>query len=268
MKFTQVKTITKNTLKKYWMIYLLTLLIAAVIKYFCRTTDSDALKWILTPTARWASTLSGISFEYLSHMGYVNHYHKFLFAPACSGIRFMLLTFLMCIFSFLYQIEDIRKGYLWFVFSIVFAYVSTIFVNGVRIIASIYVPIRLEDWALMDEWLNQDRLHTIIGTTVYFSSLFIIYLLAAFICKRMFMQVTHHNTNQSEDNTLEDFRKLRAIIAPLFWYLSMVLVLPLVKRFYLNDWSGFGQYTTLIMCTCSSVMFIILMRHLIRIHRQ
>ncbi|MCH5257617.1 MAG: exosortase K [Lachnospiraceae bacterium] len=264
MKSTQVKTIIKNAiniLKKYWAICILTFLITIVIKYFCRVTDSDALKWILTPTARWVSVLGGIPFEYIPHMGYVNHYHRFLFAPACSGTRFMLLTFLMCIFSFLYQIEDRRKGYLWFVFSAVFAYASTIFVNGLRIIASIYIPIRLEAWNLMDGRLTQDRLHTMIGTGIYFSSLLMIYMLASFICRRIFIKAETQCADQAENhtnNTLEHSKKLRTIIVPSFWYLSIVLALPFLSRLYHNEWTGFGQYAAIIICTCSGITLIML----------
>ena len=264
MKSTQVKTIIKNAiniLKKYWPIYLLTLLIAVVIKYFCRVTDSDALKWILAPTARWVSVLGGIPFEYIPHMGYVNHYHRFLFAPACSGTRFMLLTFLMCIFSFLYQIEDRRKGYLWLVFSAVFTYVSTIFVNSLRIIASIYIPIRLEARNLIDGWLTQDRLHTMIGPGIYFSSLLIIYLLVGFICKRIFINTENQcigQTKNNTNNTLEHSGKLRTIIIPSFWYLSIVLALPFLSRLYHNEWTGFGQYAALIICICSGIILIML----------
>ena len=271
---------TKFKIHRYWPIYLLTIIITFVIKYIGRTNDSDALIWILAPTARWAGVLSGISFEYLPHMGYVNHYHQFLIAPACSGTRFMVLTFLMCIFSFLYQIEDRRKGYLWFFFSITFSYISTIFVNGIRIIASIFVPIQLESWKLMEGWLNQDRLHTIIGTTVYFSSLFIIYLLTGFICRSVFISINMLPILKSKDSTSKYFPAgnnamshstwLNTIIVPSFWYLLMVLLLPLIKRIYLNDWNGFGQYTTLVICTCSGIiliMLLILMRYLIRVHR-
>lgn len=271
MKFIQIKTSINDMIKKYWTIYLLTLLITIVIKYFCRIPDSDALRWILTPTARWVSVLSGIPFEYLPHMGYVNHYHQFLIAPSCSGTRFMLLTFLMCIFSFLYQIEDGRKGYLWFGFSAVFAYMSTIFVNSLRIIASIYIPIQLEARNLLDGWLTQDRLHTLIGTGTYFSSLLIIYLLVAFICRRMFIKDEKQCVDKSENNTndnLEHFRKLGAIIVPSFWYLSIVLALPFLSRLYHNDWSGFGQYAVLIIGTCAGITLVMMMAHLIRMRRR
>lgn len=262
----------KSSICRYWLIYLIAIIITFVIKYVSQISDSDSFIWILAPTARWASAISSISFEYLPHMGYVNHFHQFLIAPACSGIRFMLLTFLMCIFSFLYQIDNTRKGYLWFFFSAGFSYVSTIFINGIRIVASIYIPIKMETWKLMDGWLNQDRLHTIIGTTVYFSSLFIIYLLANSICKLIFIQDDKRHAFTLENNSLAHPKGSESIvgtiIVPSFWYLLIVLAFPLLNRIHNNDWTGFGQYATLIICTSSSVMLIILMLRLIRIHRQ
>ena len=121
----------KDIIKKHWIIYGLTIISALIMRYFCRTNDSDTLTWILAPTTRWVSTLSGISFEYIPHMGYINHFYQFLIAPSCSGSRFMLLTFIMLIFSFLYQIDTTLKGFLWFIFSAIFSYVSTIFVKAI-----------------------------------------------------------------------------------------------------------------------------------------
>ncbi len=212
---------------------------ALVMNHFCRTNDSDALKWILAPTARWVSVLGGISFEYLPHQGYVNHYHQFLIAPSCSGSRFMLIVFLTLIFSFLSPdapAEKGRKG-MWIGFSMVFAYVSTIFVNGIRITASIFLPPALDNMHLMDGWLNGDRLHTLIGTVTYFVFLCVIYLSA--------VQMRGHIVRG---------RGHCRVLVPAFWYLLVVLVLPFVKRIYHNEWDGFGQYAAVVMCVCGSVI--------------
>lgn len=224
----------KTTIQKYWLIYFVTIIIAFVMKFFCQTKDSNALIWILAPTSRWVSILSGIRFEYIMHEGYINHFYHFLIAPSCSGIRFMLLTFLMLVFSFLYQIKTRWKGYLWFIFSALFAYMSTIFVNGIRITAAIYIPIHLQDLRLMNGWLNPDRLHTIIGTLIYFLSLCIIYSLASVILS-----------------------KPRMLAVPSFWYLLVVLAFPFVKRIIYNEWSGFGQYALLIITVYSGVIILL-----------
>ncbi|MBD5520814.1 MAG: exosortase K [Lachnospiraceae bacterium] len=227
---------TKDIIKNHWIVYGLTIIAALVMRYFCRTNDSDTLTWILTPTTRCVSTLSGISFEYIPHMGYINHFYQFLIAPSCSGSKFMLLTFIMLIFSFLYQIDSTLKGIIWFILSAIFSYASTIFVNSIRIIASIYLPIRLEDLQLIHGFLTQDRLHTIIGSTVYFSGLCLIYILVSFIFRRIVLS-TGFST----------------IIAPAFWYMLIVLALPFLKRLYNNEWDGFAWYAALVALICFSV---------------
>lgn len=264
MKKIQIKKMIQN----YWLLFTAAAIVVLVMNHFCRTNDSDALKWILTPTARWVSVLSGISFEYLPHQGYVNHFHQFLIASSCAGSRFMLITFLMLVFSFLvsdfmgessgmYSLQDCEKTceagqknnnvdeisaykeYLWFGFSMVFSYIATIFVNGVRITVSIYLPAILEGKHLMDGWLTDDSLHTLIGTVTYFMFLCVVYLLASLFRRCMFRR------KKCQTGIL--------LFIPAFWYLLVVLILPFVKRMFHNEWDGFGQYAAVIIGVCGSV---------------
>ena len=255
-------------IQNYWLLCMAAAIVTLVMNHFCRTNDSDALKWILTPTARWVSVLSGIPFEYLPHQGYVNHFHQFLIASSCSGSRFMLLTFLMLVFSFpisdllgknsgMYSLRDCEKTceagqknnnadrigaykeYLWFGFSMTFSYITTIFVNGIRITVSIYFPAILEKKHLMNGWLTDDRLHTLIGTVTYFTSLCVVYLLASLLRRCMFRQAKRQTDIM--------------LLIPAFWYLLVVLALPFAKRMYHNEWDGFGQYAAVIVGVCGSV---------------
>ncbi len=237
----------KRILWDYRLLFMVAAIVTLVMNHFCRTNDSDALKWILTPTTWWVSVLGGISFEYLPHRGYVNHYHQFLIAPSCSGSRFMLIVFLMLVCSFLFsrQPEErdgskecgtlIRES-VWFGFSMIFAYATTVFVNGIRITASIFLPAMLDKMHLTDGWLNADRLHTFIGTVTYFVFLCIIYLAAVQIRGRIVKGWGHCR-----------------LFVPAFWYLLIVLAFPFVKRLYHNEWEGFGQYAAVIICVCGSV---------------
>ena len=85
----------------------------------------------------------------------------------------------------------------------------------------------------MDGWLTPDRLHTLIGTVTYFSFLCVIYLAACWLRGR------------SENCS--------GLLAPVFWYLLIVLALPFIKRMYHKEWEGFGQYAALIVSVCGSV---------------
>ncbi|MBD5523622.1 MAG: exosortase K [Lachnospiraceae bacterium] len=232
--------------------------IVLVMYYFCRTSDSDALTWILAPTAWWVSILGGIPFEYLPHQGYVNHLWQFVIAPSCAGCRFMLITFLMLFFSFgkNESARGLGKQWAWLGFSLVFAYVSTIFVNGIRIVASIYLPVVLERKQLMVGWLTPDRLHTLIGTVTYFISLCVIYLLVLSIHQRSFGRIQREGGKAVEALSGEVSARTiqhRNLTIPVFWYLMVVLALPFVKRVYHHDLAGFGTYAAVIGGVCGSV---------------
>lgn len=233
--------------------------ICIVMKHFCRTDDSDALTWILTPTARWVSVLSGISFEYVPQQGYINHFYRFLIAPSCSGSRFMLLAFLMLVLSFPPSIAKctdrkyVQREYLWFGLSIAVAYTSTIFINGIRIVVSIYLPDILENTGQMGGWLTPDSLHTLIGTASYFTFLCALYLLAAPIHKRIFLLPDTVSSAPLTDGISVRFAGKAKLLVPAFWYLLIVLALPLVKRMYHGKMEGFGQYAAVVLCVCLGV---------------
>lgn len=248
---------------KIWPFYVPAFGIAFILYYFCRTDDSDALKWILTPTAWWVSILSGIPFEYLPHQGYVNHFYQFLIAPSCAGVRFMLITFLMLVFLLLpsdaacvdQKICSIQKECLWFGFSMVFSYLATLFVNGIRIVISIYLPEILERRNLMNGWMTPDRLHTVIGTGTYFTFLCGIYLLAIYIRKRILAPELYKGEQKSA-------------AVPAFWYLFVVLVLPFAKRVYHRNLEGFAPYACVIIVVCGSVCAVMAIGKAIRKGRQ
>lgn len=231
MDKTQIKTKICND----WPFYLAVVVVTLVMRYFSRVSDTDYLRWILEPTARWAGILGGISFEYLPHQGYVNHGYQFLIAASCAGIRFMLLTFLMLVFMPVHE-ESCQRGmrsrHGCFAISLIFAYFFTIFVNGIRIVLAIRLPILLDKLHLAAGWLTPDRLHTLIGTVTYFTALCVLYLSVAPTTERNRLSV------------------------PIFWYLLIVLALPFVKRVWYREWTGFGEYAVVIIGACMAVCMV------------
>lgn len=252
MKRSRFKTIIRT----YWPLFAITGVICLVMNHFCQTDDSDALTWILTPTARWVSVLSGIPFEYVPHQGYINHFYRFLIAPSCSGSRFMLLAFLMLVLSFPPSIvkctdrKYVQREYLWFGLSIAAAYTSTIFINGIRIVISIYLPDILENTGHMGGWLTPDSLHTLIGTASYFTFLCVLYLLAALVHRRIFLLPDAVPSTPLISGISACFAGKGKLLVPAFWYLLIVLALPFIKRMYHGKMEGFGQYATAIFLGC------------------
>ncbi len=231
-------------MKKNLVIYLLAILTVLAIKIFYRTADSEALLWILTPTTWWVGILSGISFEKMAHVGYVSHEYRFIIAPSCSGVRFMLIAFVMMVCSFTHQMDSWRKKGYWFGFSALFSYVSTIFVNGIRITVSIYLPMILRN-DVLPGWLTAERLHTLIGTVIYFSMLFGIYCLVRSILNHFVIDIDAGGKHTA-----------KRYVTPVFWYFVMVLGVPFLGRLYRNDWNGFWQYAFLVTVVCILIVLV------------
>ena len=152
-------------MRKNLAVYIPAVLAVLAVKVYYRTADSDMLSWILAPTTWWVEGLSGISFENAAPVGYVSHEYRFIIAPSCSGVRFLLIVFIMMVFSFTQRIDTMRTKIFWLGFSAVFAYLATIFVNGIRITVSIYLPIVLADIGFLPRGITASHLHTKIFTT-------------------------------------------------------------------------------------------------------
>ena len=92
--------------RQYIFIYLMGFSLILGMKYLYSKADCESLLWILGPTARWVELLSGIPFVYEPGFGYANHGLRFLIAPSCSGVQFMIITAAMLIFSFSHRSEE------------------------------------------------------------------------------------------------------------------------------------------------------------------
>lgn len=226
-------------MKKNLTIYIPAIIAVLAVKMYYRTADSEQLFWILAPTTKWVQILSGISFEKITQVGYVSHEYRFIIAPSCSGVRFLLIAFIMMVFTFVPMIDSLRKKACWLGFSAIFSYITTIFVNGIRITVSIYLPLALADKEILPAWITAEQLHTIIGTTVYFSMLFGIYYLAGRFCKTVQKSVA------------------KQFLIPVFWYFAMVLGIPAIGRLYRGDWTGFSQYTAIVTGVCMLIVLFI-----------
>lgn len=231
-------------MRKNGWIYVTAACAAFAVKCFYNTADSDALAWILTPVSWWVQILSGISFEYVPHVGYVSRAYRFIIAPSCSGVRFLLLVFLMLVFSFTHRIDTRGRKALWSAFCAGFSYIATVLVNGIRITVSIYLPLFLAEHNRMAGWLTAQRLHTMIGTAVYFSFVFVLYFQAERICMRFF----------AAPSCEQSVRHGKRIGIPIVWYAATVLVLPFLGRLYHREWTGFGQYALLVTGICAVIV--------------
>lgn len=234
----------RSFLRQNFIFYLAGILVVLGIKVYYSHADCDSLLWILAPTTHWVELLSGIPFTYVSGTGYVNHSLRLWIAPSCSGVRFMIITVAMLIFSFVHSIaspEDdpapkasvrIMRGFGWIAVSIIFSWLFTVFVNGLRIITAIFLPMYLERAGLMNGLLTADRLHTMIGVVVYFIALLMLYRIGAYLIRK----------------------KGSLIGPPVFWYFFMTVGLPLFNRAYRSGTAEFMEYAVLIICCLTLIL--------------
>ncbi len=124
----------RHFLRTWGTVYLTGFLLLSCIKVYYGKAGSDSLLWLLAPAAWWTKALSGLSFEYVPQIGYVNHSCQFIIAASCSGAQFMILSAAMLIFSFTHWMNTRRQGFLWLGVSLGGSYLYTIFINGIRIL--------------------------------------------------------------------------------------------------------------------------------------
>ncbi len=297
-------------LRQNLLFYTLGFFILFGMKYYYSQADAENLRWILGPTARWVEALSGIPFVYAPGMGYANHSLRFLIAPSCSGVQFLIITAAMLIFSFVHAAADFRfpghsslkrsslpircghhgqdlaetagtasdadtatstqaadpektlpatgkppqgsalartgKGLCWILVSLLLSYLFTVFVNGLRIIAAIYLPLFFERFHVFRGFLTADRLHTMIGAVVYFAALLTIHQFVGLL----FAQA--HGTDKRQAPAL----LLRKCLSPVFWYFSIVLGIPFLNRAYQKSGAGFTDFCLLVTLCCGSVLLL------------
>ncbi|MCI9105197.1 MAG: exosortase K [Lachnospiraceae bacterium] len=238
----------KNFWRTHGFTCLTGLLLLFALKLYYSRTDCDGLLWILAPTAWWIHTLSGISFEYLPHAGYVNHSFRFVIAASCSGIQFWIVSTALLLFSFLPRIRGQKEGLGWLGISFTVSYIFTILVNGFRILLSLYLPLYLSDihkYHHLSRWITPERLHTMIGIAVYFGSLLVLF----FVIEALF-QGTDHSFSYLllKQNPLLTTH-MRWLL-PAFWYFAVVLGLPLLNRAYQHNRQSFTEYALTILSVC------------------
>ena len=247
----------KPLIKQYGIFYFIGVVIILGIKYFYSLAGSDDLEWILTPTVRWIKMISGITFEKEPLLGYINHQYRFIIAPICSGVQFMIITFALLFFSFIHYMNTIKRKFYWVGLSLVFSYLLTIFVNGFRIALSLYF-LRQE---LKVEWITPEQLHMLEGTAIYFVALLFIYHITGFVLKKIAGIQAGSICVYSEKSFIHALSKC---IPAGFWYFFITLGIPIINSAYKNNSEKFKAYAITITAVCLVIIIIFCLLYVLR----
>src|SRR5262245_21698942 len=183
---------------------------AFALKLHYSTASADQLRWILAPTAALVELVSGLTFEFESHAGYISRERGFLIANSCAGVNFMIAAFLML--SIRKPFTDRSKWGAWGFIpnAALIAYLATIVANTARIT----IALLLRQSSVEISWLNPDQLHRFEGVFIYFGFLLLLFVVSE--------KMSSEKTSDSS----------RSFLFPLLVYYAIALGVPLATGAY------------------------------------
>jgi exosortase K len=257
---------TSNKIKRLvfqnGIFYVLALFIAFGLKYHYSQAGSEDLVWILGPTACLVEQISGIQFESEANTGFVSRRYRIIIAPSCAGINFLIMVSCMAMFSGIHVIRHAGSKLLWLAASLVCAYILTVAVNTLRIIASIY----FYKADIYFGWITPARVHRLEGVVIYFFFLCLFY---------MIINKTAHRIQQGTGGKkmapvrygcgqTDYLRWACAGLIPLFWYGLITLGVPLFSGAFQENVSRFKEHSWTVIYASFTVLAAIFLIHLVR----
>ncbi len=149
-------------------------------KHYYRDASAGDLSWILAPTARAVSAVTGGHFVYEAGAGWIDRDQTFIIAPACAGLNFALAAFLALAIGWAGAMRSARTVATRLAAAAAVAYAATLIVNTVRI----WIAIALHEGSISVGGLDHGEVHRIEGIAVYLGGLCALYALARALDRR------------------------------------------------------------------------------------
>ena len=223
------KTALSNQLGKLFAV----LLCALALKHFYSSASVNELRWILAPTTFLVEVVSGRTFNFEMHAGYMSSDRSFLIAGSCAGLNFMITAFLLLSIARLW-----RQQLTWTLIpvALLFSYATTIVANTVRISTALH----LQDNRLDIAGLSANQLHRLEGILVYFGFLLLLFLLSERTQDQTATATTHFS-----------LYRLSQFILPLLVYYVTTLGMPLANAVYRQEFAAttFLEHSAFVLLT-------------------
>ena len=209
------------------------LLCGIALKYFYSTASVNQLRWILAPTTRLVELVSGATFQFESHAGYMSSDHTFLIAASCSGVNFLLTAFLMLALGKLWRNRLQKLAWSFIPIAALMAYAATLIANTVRISTAL----RLRRMPAEMSWLTSDQLHRFEGIFIYFGFLLLLYLVSE-----------RFGSRKSNSASVGHSSAVWRSVFPLGIYYATTLGMPLINGAY-RQGSDFWEHSLFVVLT-------------------
>jgi exosortase K len=213
------------------------LLSAFTIKHLYSTSGVDELRWILAPTTFLVELISGVTFNFESHAGYLSSDRSFLIAASCAGVNFLIAAFLMLSLARFWRAS---LSWRFIPCAFILAYLGTIVANTVRISTAL----QLQQTPLEIASLSSNQIHRLEGILVYFGFLLVLFLVTERInhgssteLPRSTPRFAEHHQNQSLGSLISNSNPalLPRFVFPLLVYYATTLGIPLGNALYTRN---------------------------------
>ncbi len=201
---------------------ILALACACALKRACSSAGADALGWLLAPSCWLAGHAGGLRLVREPGAGFISHAPRMVVGPPCAGVTFLVVAWLAFYFCAQASFAGTRRKLAWLCASALAAYLATLATNGLRIA----LAAQLYDADIYAGLLTRARLHRALGVVLYCSTLF--------ASCGLIQRCTCASTSSP-----------RAKVAPLLWYLGVVLLLPFAHGAWLQHPGAFAEHALL-----------------------
>ena len=195
------------------------LLVALGLKTHYSYASENELRWILAPTTLIVELVTGVSFTFEPHAGYMSSGNRFLIAASCSGVNFLIIGFLLLTLGPLWRERTVEWRSIPFAMAVAFG--VTLVANTTRIV----VAMAFQNAEFAIAGLTPDQTHRIEGIIVYFVFL----LLLLFSTER-----------KPEGSRASSFTYLLGI------YYAVTIGIPLVRGSFL-EYASFWQHSLFVL---------------------
>jgi exosortase K len=138
---------------------------------------TDALAWMLAPTAHLVALVTDVAFVAVPGEGYFSAERMFLIEKACAGVNFMIAAFAMVAFALLHRARSVHDGAAVVIVSLAASYVAAVLVNTIRIVIAMWLAAQPMFWTS----LTAAEIHRLEGIAVYFGGLLLLYALVQWV---------------------------------------------------------------------------------------
>lgn len=157
------------------------ILIAWALKQHYADARADDLWWILAPTAKVVTLITGTPFMVQPGEGYFSRERLFLVEKSCAGINFMIAAFTMLALTLLHRVSAGRHAVGVLGLSLLASYVAAVATNALRIAIALWLGDHPAAWATF----SAADMHRAEGVLVYFGGLVLCYELARQLDRRL-----------------------------------------------------------------------------------